>query len=220
MEDRLARAMAMDAAQQGGMSPEDKAKLDGIAAGAEVNVQSDWNEADSTADDFIKNKPTLGTAAQKNVPLSGNAGNSEIVLGDDTRLSDSRTPTAHSHTKSDITDFPTLGTILTGTASGSNNTWVTTRISFTVPAGKKAIFIATLFYNNTLPAGIKIGISSDPTDETLSGKLWNTSNSGDDNYLSVSGVCNSRSSDTTYYCSVKNSNSSVSNNVALWYAII
>lgn len=37
----------------------DKDKLAGIAAGAEVNVQSDWNEADSTADDYIKNKPTI-----------------------------------------------------------------------------------------------------------------------------------------------------------------
>ena len=35
-----------------------KSKLDGIAAGAEVNVQSDWNQTTSTADDFIKNKPT------------------------------------------------------------------------------------------------------------------------------------------------------------------
>ena len=33
--------------------------MDGIASGAEVNVQSDWNEADNTADDYIKNKPTI-----------------------------------------------------------------------------------------------------------------------------------------------------------------
>ena len=45
----------------GTMSSTDKAKLDGIASGAEVNVQSDWNESDSTADDFIKNKPTIPT---------------------------------------------------------------------------------------------------------------------------------------------------------------
>ena len=42
-----------------------KSKLDGIAAGAEVNVQSDWNQSDNTADDFIKNKPTIPhTAAE------------------------------------------------------------------------------------------------------------------------------------------------------------
>lgn len=35
----------------------EKTKLAGIATGAEVNVQSDWNQSDSSADDFIKNKP-------------------------------------------------------------------------------------------------------------------------------------------------------------------
>lgn len=40
------------------MSTADKGKLDNIAAGAQVNVQADWNEATSTADAFIKNKPT------------------------------------------------------------------------------------------------------------------------------------------------------------------
>ena len=34
-----------------------KSKLDGIASGAEVNVQSDWNQTSTTADDYIKNKP-------------------------------------------------------------------------------------------------------------------------------------------------------------------
>lgn len=37
----------------------EKNKLAGIAAGAEVNVQSDWNQANTDADDFIKNKPDL-----------------------------------------------------------------------------------------------------------------------------------------------------------------
>lgn len=46
-----------------GLSQEDftttlKNKLNAIEAGAEVNVQSDWNQSDNTKDDFIKNKPT------------------------------------------------------------------------------------------------------------------------------------------------------------------
>ena len=36
-----------------------KDKLDGIAAGAEVNVQADWKQSNSAADDYIKNKPFL-----------------------------------------------------------------------------------------------------------------------------------------------------------------
>ena len=35
-------------------------KLNGIEAGAEVNVQPDWNQTTTTADDYIKNKPTIG----------------------------------------------------------------------------------------------------------------------------------------------------------------
>lgn len=37
----------------------EKTKLQGIEAGAEVNVQADWNQTDATKDDFIKNKPDL-----------------------------------------------------------------------------------------------------------------------------------------------------------------
>jgi hypothetical protein len=46
----------------GAMSAADKTKLEGIASGAEVNVQSDWNQTDNTSDDFIKNKPSIPTA--------------------------------------------------------------------------------------------------------------------------------------------------------------
>lgn len=34
-------------------------KLNGIAAGAEVNVQPNWNETDTTSDSYIRNKPTI-----------------------------------------------------------------------------------------------------------------------------------------------------------------
>ena len=51
-----------------GLSTEDyttaeQSKLAGIASGAEVNVQSDYTQTDTTADDYIKNKPTLATVA-------------------------------------------------------------------------------------------------------------------------------------------------------------
>lgn len=37
----------------------DKTKLDGIATGAEVNVQSDWNVTQTSSDAYIKNKPSI-----------------------------------------------------------------------------------------------------------------------------------------------------------------
>ena len=50
-----------------GLSTEDyttieKTKLSGIAEGAEVNVQSDWDVTNTTSDAYIKNKPNTGTS--------------------------------------------------------------------------------------------------------------------------------------------------------------
>lgn len=49
-------------------------------------VQSDWDEDDTTELSYIQNKPNLGTAAFKDVPASGDAGFTQVVLGKDTRL--------------------------------------------------------------------------------------------------------------------------------------
>lgn len=51
------------ASVSGLMSATDKAKLNGIASGAEANVQSDWNEADTTSDAYILNKPSIPTVS-------------------------------------------------------------------------------------------------------------------------------------------------------------
>lgn len=45
----------------------------------------------------------LGTAATLNAPASGNAASGEVVKGNDTRLTDARTPTSHAHAAADIT---------------------------------------------------------------------------------------------------------------------
>jgi len=61
-----------------------------------------------------------GTAASKNVPASGDASTTEVVLGTDTRLTDARTPTTHNHTLSEVTDAGTsasLNVAATGNAS-------------------------------------------------------------------------------------------------------
>lgn len=58
----------------------DVTKLSGIQAGAEVNVQSDWNEADNTADDYIKNKPTIPTKTSDLNNDSGFLDSSDITV--------------------------------------------------------------------------------------------------------------------------------------------
>ena len=50
---------------------EDKLKLNGIESGAEVNVQSDWNESDPESDSFILNKPPANSIGIFSVRYSG-----------------------------------------------------------------------------------------------------------------------------------------------------
>jgi len=54
----------VDKVENKGLSTNDfsnsyKTKLDGVASGAEVNVQADWNETNSSSDAYIKNKPNM-----------------------------------------------------------------------------------------------------------------------------------------------------------------
>ena len=57
----------------------DATKLAGIEAGAEVNVQANWNETDTGSDAFILNKPTIPTAAVDSV----NTQTGDVVLDTD-----------------------------------------------------------------------------------------------------------------------------------------
>lgn len=59
----------------------DSAKLSGIEAGAEVNVQSDWAESDSTSDSFIQNKPTIPSGSQL-VPAATSSDAGEVLTVD------------------------------------------------------------------------------------------------------------------------------------------
>ena len=49
----------------------EKNKLNSIAAGAEANVQSDWNTTDANNDSYIKNKPTIPTKTSQLTNDSG-----------------------------------------------------------------------------------------------------------------------------------------------------
>ena len=48
----------------------DKDKLAGIEAGAEVNVQADWTEGDSSKDSYIQNKPHVPTVSGDGTSIS------------------------------------------------------------------------------------------------------------------------------------------------------
>lgn len=62
--------------QDGIMTSTQASKLDGIASGAEVNVNADWNS--SSGDSQILNKPTLGTASAKDTVSSISADSNDV----------------------------------------------------------------------------------------------------------------------------------------------
>jgi len=131
------------ALSQNNFTAAEKSKLAGIASGAEVNVNADWNAVSGDAQ--ILNKPTLGTASALDVAATGNAATGEVVKGNDTRLSDARTPTAHNHTTSNITDFDAA--VAANTAVVANSA----KVSNATHTGD-VIGSTTLTYNNVVPA--------------------------------------------------------------------
>lgn len=59
----------------------DVAKLSGIEAGAEANVQSDWAESDSSSDSFIRNKPgQTSLVAGANITIVDDAQNNTVTI--------------------------------------------------------------------------------------------------------------------------------------------
>lgn len=84
-------------------------KLAGIAAGAEVNVQSDWDAV--SGDALILNKPTLGTAAAADADDFDAAGSAATVAGN---------LTAHLNDTSDAHDASAISFAATGTIAGTD----------------------------------------------------------------------------------------------------
>jgi len=64
-------ASITDAGSGAVITDAERTKLGGIADGAEVNVQSNWTEADNTNDAYIANKPTLFTNSDETDPVVG-----------------------------------------------------------------------------------------------------------------------------------------------------
>ena len=123
-----------------------KTKLDGIASGAEVNVQSDWNQTTTTADDYIKNKPTIPT---KTSDLTNDSGYITGYTETDPVFTASA---AHGITSSDISgwnnksdfsgdydDLTNKPTIPSKTSDLTNDSgFITTETDPTVPSWAKA----------------------------------------------------------------------------------
>lgn len=127
----------------------------------------------------LSNITNAGTAAAKNVPSVGvNATATQVVMGDDTRLTDARTPVAHTHVIEDTTG---LQTALEGKAATSHTHSAAditsgtlavarggTGTSSTPTAGQLLIGNNTGFTLATITAGTNIAINNTAGGITIS----------------------------------------------------
>ena len=112
VQDAIDELNAKPAGVQSNWTEDDTSDLSYIQNKPENLVQdADYVHTDNNYDDTSKGKvDALGTASTKNIPTTGDAGNSEVVLGNDTRLSDARPA-------SDVSSWAKASTKPTYTAS-------------------------------------------------------------------------------------------------------
>lgn len=106
----------------------EQTKLAGIAANAEVNVQSDWNITDSASDAYIKNKPTIPTVPVTSVNAkTGNVvlAKADIGLSDVDNTSDASKPISAATQTALNTKQATITTGTTTQYYRGDKTWQT-----------------------------------------------------------------------------------------------
>jgi hypothetical protein len=125
----------------------------------------------------LKSDLGWGTAAALNVPASGDAAAGEVVKGNDSRLTNARTPTTHTHTIADITSFSLSSPALAQFLRYDGTQWVNSPLA-----------------NGDLPSAISgktiddtndirwPGVTTLPSVPCAPGRMVRISNSGDANY--------------------------------------
>lgn len=91
-DNKLSADLVADGTTNKVFTAAEKTKLSDIATGAEVNVQSDWNQTNTSADDYIKNKPTNVSA------FTNDAG----YLTENSTIQIQSTPDTNGHTYVDL----------------------------------------------------------------------------------------------------------------------
>jgi hypothetical protein len=148
----------------GFMSSTDKTKLDGIASGAEVNVQADWNA--TTGDAFIQNKPGVATTS-----LPGFMSSADKTKLDG--LSNYTHPSSDGNLHVPATGTTNAGKVLTAGSTAGSLSWTTPSVSLNSPAfigtptaptataGTNTTQIATTAFVKTAVDSVSLG--SNPT---------------------------------------------------------
>lgn len=181
----------------------------GVTAGTYTSVTVDEKghvTAGSNPDisyNDLTDKPTLGTAAALDVPASGNASSSQVVKGDDSRLTDARTPVSHTHTLSEITDAGTAAALDVATSGDASTSEVVKGDDSRLTDARNAADVSPWAKASTKPSytASEVGALADTTKyagastaggaATSAEKLTNTSKIGDTNkpvYFTANGV--------------------------------
>lgn len=93
------------------------------SAGTDPITPAAIGAANATHTHLLANVTDAGSAASLNAPTVGNASAAQVVLGSDTRLSDSRSPTSHASShRSTGADYP-APVVLAPSLSASQNDW-------------------------------------------------------------------------------------------------
>lgn len=153
----------------------EKSKLSGIAAGAEVNVQSDWNVTSSSSDAYIKNKPTIPTKVSQ---LSNDSGyitgytETDPVFSSSAAADIASTDITNWNNKADVSDIPTATSDLTNDSNFvSDSSYVHTDNNYTTAEKNKLSGISSgAEVNQNAFATVKVGstsLTADAKSDTL-----------------------------------------------------
>lgn len=96
----------------------EKNKLAGIESGAEVNVQSDWNQTNTSADDYIKNKPSVYTKTEVDNKL---ADKQDTLTFDTTPTANSTNPVTSGGIKTALDAKQATISVTTNTSTPTDN---------------------------------------------------------------------------------------------------
>ena len=176
------------------MSSDDKTKLNGIASGAEANVQSDWNVTSSSSDAYIKNKPTIPSASSASPKMDGTASSGSSSYW-------SRADHVH---PTDTSRQAAASTKYTMASIGTSYTLVDA-LTQTISPGQVCRFTAMSMYNGSAPAGVIISRSNDPSLFNNQGQLIAKNEETGHVALTASGLWgNYSSSSQNIYVWIKN----------------
>ena len=106
------------------------------------------------------NKPLITTTGGTVTTGSFGTSANTFCEGNDSRLSDARTPTAHTHTVSDVTDFPNLATVATSGSYNdlSNKPTIPTVNNATLTIQKNGTTIDTFTANSSTNKTVNISV--------------------------------------------------------------